>query len=163
MSTFFEDYRIGETIEVGQTTFTREDIIAFAGRYDPQPFHLDEEAAKRSIFGGLCASGWHTASVWLRHVLDHRKRINEAARFRGERIARHGPSPGFENLKWLKPVYAGDTIRFTTRVKEKIPSRSKPDIGLVVSDNEGRNQKGELVFTINGKIFVERREPGKAD
>lgn len=160
MSTFFEDYAIGQTVEVGQSTFTREDIIAFASRFDPQPFHLDEDAARHSIFGGLCASGWHTASVWLRHVLDHRKRISDAARFRGERIARHGPSPGFEQLRWLKPVLAGDTIRFTTRVKEKIESRSKPGIGLIVSENEGWNQGGELVFTIQGKIFVERRVAG---
>jgi acyl dehydratase len=160
MSTYFEDYVVGEEVELGQTTFTREDIIAFASRFDPQPFHLDEEAARHSILGGLCASGWHTASQWLRHVLDHRKRINDRARFRGERVARHGPSPGFEKLRWLKPVRAGDTIRFRTRVKEKVPSRSEPGIGLVISENEGWNQNGELVFTVIGKIFVERREPG---
>lgn len=160
MSTFFEDYVVGQQVEVGQTTFTREDIVAFASRFDPQPFHLDEAAAQASIFGGLCASGWHTASVWLRHVLDHRKRISDLARFRGERLARNGPSPGFEKLRWLKPVMAGDTIRYVTRVKEKVESRSKPGIGLVISENEGWNQKGELVFTVIGKIFVERRVPG---
>lgn len=161
MSTYFEDYVVGHRVELGQTTFTREDVIAFASRFDPQPFHLDEEAAKASIFGGLCASGWHTASVWLRHVLDHRKRINDFARLRGEGVARHGPSPGFEQLRWLKPVHAGDTIRFVTQVKEKVESRSKPGIGLVISQNEGWNQKGELVFTIVGKNFVERRVPGQ--
>lgn len=161
MSTYFEDYVVGHRVEVGQTTFTREDIIAFASRFDPQPFHLDEEAAKSSIFGGLCASGWHTASVWLRHVLDHRKRINDLAQFRGERIARNGPSPGFEKLRWLKPVLAGDTIRYVTCVKEKVESRSKPAVGLVISENEGWNQHGELVFSVIGKVFVERRSPGR--
>lgn len=160
MSNYFEDVAVGVTVELGQTTFDREMILAFARKFDPQPFHLDEEAAKKSLFGGLCASGWHTASMWLRHNIDHRNRINGQIIYRGDRLAKWGPSPGFEKIRWLKPVFVGDTIRYTQRVKEKIESKSRPTLGLVVADNEGHNQNGELVFSVISKIFVERRVPG---
>jgi acyl dehydratase len=159
MSNYFEDLATGTTAELGAHTFTREEIVDFARRFDPQPFHLDEAAAQESLFGALCASGWHTAAVWLRLALDYRKREADLLAFRGERPARYGPSPGFENLRWLKPVFVGDTIRFTTRIKEKIDSKSRPAVGLVLSENEGFNQHGELVFSVTGKVFVERRVP----
>jgi acyl dehydratase len=160
MSNYFEDLAVGATAELGAHTFTREEIVDFGRRFDPQPFHLDEAAAKESLFGALCASGWHTAAIWLRLVLDYRKREVDLLAFRGERPARYGPSPGFENLRWVKPVFAGDTIRFTTRIKEKIDSKSRPALGLVLSENEGFNQRhGDLVFSVIGKVFVERRKP----
>ena len=87
-------------------------------RYDPQPFHLDEAAAARSHFGALCASGWHTAAIWMRLMVDYRTRDGDAARARGEPVAALGPSPGFRELKWLKPVYVGDTITYATEVIE---------------------------------------------
>jgi acyl dehydratase len=157
MSNYFEDLVVGETMELGSHRFTREEIVDFARKYDPQAFHLDEAAAARSLFGGLSASGWHTAAVWLRHLIDARRRLADQMELRGERPARYGPSPGFENLRWLKPVLAGDTIRFTSRIREKVDSRSRPAVGLVLSDNEGFNQTGELVFAVVGKMFVERR------
>jgi len=159
MSTYFEDLQIGSRVDLGSHTFSREEIVDFARKYDPQPFHLDEEAARQSLFGALCASGWHTSAIWLRHLIDHRNREAELMRFRGERPARYGPSPGFEQLRWLKPVFVGDTLTFTTRVREKVDSRSRPNIGLVFSDNEGVNQNGELVFSVVSKVFVERRQP----
>ncbi len=159
MSTYFEDLQIGSSVDLGSHTFSREEIVDFARKYDPQPFHLDEDAARQSLFGALCASGWHTSAVWLRHLIDHRNREAELMRFRGERPARYGPSPGFEQLRWLKPVFVGDTLTFTTRVKEKVDSRSRPNTGLVFSDNEGVNQNGELVFSVVSKVFVERRQP----
>lgn len=159
MSTYFEDLQIGSRVDLGSHTFSREEIVDFARKYDPQPFHLDEEAARHSLFDALCASGWHTSAVWLRHLIDHRNREAELMRFRGERPARYGPSPGFEQLRWLKPVFVGDTLTFTTRVKEKVDSRSRPNTGLVFSDNEGVNQNGELVFSVVSKVFVERRQP----
>lgn len=159
MSSYFEDLEIGAGIVLGSHTFTRDEIMDFAEKYDPQPFHLDENAARESLFGALSASGWHTSAVWLRHLIDHRNREAEIMRFRGERPARYGPSPGFEKLRWLKPVLVGDTLTFTTRVKEKIDSRSRPDVGLVLFDNEGVNQTGELVFSVVSKVFVERRKP----
>ncbi|HXF52802.1 MAG TPA: MaoC family dehydratase [Hyphomicrobiaceae bacterium] len=159
MSNYFEDLEIGKTIELGSHTFTREEIIDFAKKYDPQPFHLDDAAAERSLFKRLSASGWHTAAVWLRLMVDARNRQADIIRFRGERPARYGPSPGFEELKWVKPVFVGDTIRFTTRVIEKRDSRSRPEVGLIVYQNEGFNQAGDLVFSLRSKIFVERRAP----
>lgn len=159
MSNYLEDLEIGRTIELGQHTFTREEIIQFARAFDPQPFHLDEAAAARSLFGRLCASGWHTAAVWLRLLIDHRRREADLIAYAGGRPARYGPSPGFEKIRWLKPVYPGDTIRFTTTVREKLPSRSRPSVGLVRSENAGYNQDGALVFSVIGKVFVERREP----
>jgi len=99
----------------------------------------------------------HTTAIWLRCMIDYRNRQADLMRFRGERPARYGPSPGFENLRWLKPVMAGDTLTFTTRVREKIDSRSRPDVGLVVWDNEGINQRGELALSMTTKVFVERR------
>ena len=157
MSNFFEDLEIGRAAELGSHTFTREEIVDFARRYDPQPFHLDEAAAKQSLFGALCASGWHTAAIWLRLMLDYRKRQADLMAFRGERAAHYGPSPGFEKLRWVKPVLAGDTLRFTTRITDKIDSRSRPGVGLVVSENEGFNQHGVLAFSVIAKVFVERR------
>ena len=112
---FFEDIRVGDTVEVGRHTFTAEAIKSFAARFDPQPFHLDEAAAERSHFGQLCASGWHTACVWMRLLIECRRREDEDRRVRGERVAELGPSPGFRDLQWLKPVYVGDTVAYRPR------------------------------------------------
>jgi MFS family permease len=101
---FFEHISVGERTEIGRYTFTADAIKAFAARFDPQPFHLDEAAAERSHFGRLCASGWHTACVWMRLVIEHRKREDDERRARGEAVAALGVSPGFRDLKWLKPL-----------------------------------------------------------
>jgi acyl dehydratase len=156
---YFEDYAIGDKVELGRHTFTAEEIKAYARRYDPQPFHMDEAAAARSHFGALCASGWHTAAMWMRYAAEHRRRQEEAERARGETPARRGPSPGFRDLKWLKPVYAGDTIAFATEVVDKRALASRPGWGLVFSYNTGTNQHGELVYSFLGSAFIERR-PG---
>ena len=159
MSHYFEDIVPDITHELGTYTFTRESIVAFAREYDPQHFHLDEDAGRRSIYGAMTASGWQTTSVWLRMLIDERNREADMMRYRGERPARYGPSPGFEKLKWLRPVFVDDTIRFTTRIIEKRDSKSRPQVGLVLFQNEGWNQHGELVFSLVSKMFVERREP----
>jgi acyl dehydratase len=154
---FFEDIRVGETSELGRHTFTAEDIKAFAGRFDPQPFHLDEQAAAQSHFGGLCASGWHTACVWMRLLIHHRRREDEERRARGEPVAELGPSPGFRDLKWLKPVYLGDTISYRTEVRRTRTLRHRPNWGMVVLHNTGVNQRGEPVISFNSSVLVERR------
>ncbi|MEE1658013.1 MaoC family dehydratase [Microvirga sp. CF3062] len=154
---FFEDLVIGETEELGSYTFTPDEIVRFARQYDPQPFHVDAEVAKNSLFGALCASGWHTASVWMKHMVGHRDQIRTYALAHGQRPARLGPSPGFSNLKWLKPVYAGDTITYRTTVTAKRPSASRPGWGLVFHHNTGTNQHGEAVFAFDGMVFWERR------
>ncbi len=154
---YFEDLVLGETEELGSYTFEPDDIISFAKQFDPQRFHVDAEAAKDSLFGALCASGWHTASVWMKQMVAYRDRIRTDALSHGKRPARLGPSPGFNNLKWLKPVYAGDTITYRTTVTSKRVSASRPGWGLVFHHNTGTNQNGEEVFSFDGMVFWERR------
>ena len=154
---FFEDIQVGERSELGQHTFTAADIKVFAARFDPQAFHLDEAAAARSHFGALCASGWHTAVVWMRLMIDHQHREDEARRARREPVAELGPSPGFRDLKWLKPVYVGDTINYAMEVIETRPSNSRPEWGLITLRNTGVNQNGEPVISFNSVAFVQRR------
>jgi acyl dehydratase len=154
---FFEDIAVGERHELGTHTFTADDIKTFAKRYDPQPFHVDETAAARSHFGALVASGWHTASVWMRLMVDHERREDEARRSRGEPVAALGPSPGFRELKWLKPVYAGDTVHYATEVVDKRVSNSRSGWGLIFIRNTGANQNGDPVISFVSAAFVERR------
>jgi acyl dehydratase len=154
---FFEDIRIGERSEIGRHTFTAAEIKRFAARYDPQPFHLDEAAAARSHFGALCASGWHTAAICMRLLVARKDRIVAELAARGEPIATWGPSPGFRELKWVKPVYVGDTITYATEPIEKRDSKSRPGWGLLFSRNTGTNERGELVYSFIGSAFIERR------
>ena len=156
---FFEDIRVGEATGVGSYTFTAEAIKSFAARFDPQPFHLDEEAAAQSHFKGLCASGWHTVCVRMRLMIESRRREDDERRARGEPVAALGPSPGFRDLKWLKPVYAGDTITYQADVIEISALPNWPRWGLVTWLNIGKNQNGELVVSFISSAFVERRSP----
>lgn len=160
MKGFFEDVAVGETTELGSYTFTRDEILAFAKRFDPQRFHVDDEAAKDSLFGGLCASGWHTGCVWLRHVVENRQKVLADLAAKGKPVPRIGPSPGVRDLKWLKPVYPDDVISFRSTIVGKKDSKSRPEYGLVISRHEGINQDGETVISLQGSILVERRDPG---
>jgi acyl dehydratase len=156
---YFEDMRVGESFDLGLHTFTAEEIKAFAARYDPQPFHLDEAAAERSQFGRLCASGWHTASLWMRKMVEHRQRDADARYARGEPPVQMGPSPGFRDLRWLKPVFVGDTVSYATEVVDARLSESRPGWGIITVRNTGVNQHGEAVLSFESVTFVERR-PG---
>ena len=157
---YFEDMRVGERTELGSHTFTADEIKTFAHRYDPQRFHIDDDAAARSHFGALCASGWHTTAVYMRHFVEFERREAENMRAAGETPARAGPSPGIRELRWLRPVYAGDTITFAREVKELRDAAGRPGWGLMVAQNTGVNQKGELVLSFMGAKFAEKR--GKA-
>jgi acyl dehydratase len=154
----FEDRQIGETTDVGSHTFSRDDIIGFASQFDPQPFHLDEAAAKASLFGGLCASGWQTAACLIRGIITTRQQASAAARAQGVQLATYGPSPGFRNVRWLKPVFVGDTIEYRTRLADKVDLKSRPERGLLVAEAQGRNQHGEVVFAITTQMLAERRK-----
>jgi acyl dehydratase len=155
---FFEDIQVGDRQELGRHTFTAAEIKSFAERFDPQPFHMDEQAATRSHFGGLVASGWHTGSVGIRLIIENRLREEEAMRARGEPVGRTGPSPGFRDLKWPKPVYASDTVTYRSEVIEKRAVQSRPGKGLVFIVNTGSNQAGELVISFVSIVFVDRRQ-----
>jgi acyl dehydratase len=159
MSTYFEDLEAGRVTELGSHTFTADDIKAFARKYDPQPFHLDEEAAKKSLFGALCASGWQTAAIYTGMNIRARLAREAEARARGEEIARWGPSPGFRDLKWPRPVFVDDTVTYRQTIAALTDFRNRPERGLLVTLGEGFNQKGELVFEVTGQILVPRRVP----
>lgn len=152
---FFDELVIGENYELGSLLFTPEEIVAFARSFDPQPFHMDEEAARRSSFGALCASGWHTAAGWMATMVSHRRR--QEAMLAPSAAPRLGPSPGFKNLRWLKPVYAGDRITYHSTVADKRASLSRPEWGLFFHHNTGVNQNGETVFSFDGCVFIERK------
>ena len=154
---FFDDMQIGDRREIGKHLFTAEEIKRFARSFDPQPFHMDEEAARRSHFGALCASGWHTTAACMRLIVDYHKDLAAEMIARGERPAKIGPSPGFKNLKWRKPIYAGDTVTFASEVIELRPSASRPQWGVVHMLTQGANQKGERVYEIENIAFIERR------
>jgi len=152
---FFEELEIGRRYELGSFVFTAEEIVAFARSFDPQPFHMDETAAANSSFGRLAASGWHTAAVWMATMVSHRRR--QVAATTTGRPARLGPSPGFKNLRWSKPVFAGDRISYFSEVADKRESASRPQWGLFFHHNTGINQHGEEVFSFDGCVFIERQ------
>ena len=154
---FFEDLAVGRRREVGSFTFTAEDIKRFAGQFDPQRFHLDEEAGRNSLFGGLAASGWHVGSVCMKLlVADGQRHMREEAA-RGEKVAVWGPSPGFRDLRWIKPVLAGDTIAFASEIESMRTSEKRPEWGILQVRNSGTNQRGELVFSFLATAFLPRR------
>jgi acyl dehydratase len=159
---YFEERTIGETKLLGAHTFARDEVIAFARLYDPQPFHLDEAAAKASLFGGLAASGWHTACHFIRLVVADRQAEEAALRAAGKPVPAYGPSPGFRNLRWVKPVMVGDTLEYRNRVIAKIDLKSRPERGILQSITQARNQHGALVFEHEGAILVERKTPWRA-
>jgi len=156
---YFEDIAIGQRTELGTHTFTAEEIKAFARKYDPQLFHVDEAAAARSHFGALCASGWHTGAVGMRLFVDTRTREDDARRARGEQVANYGVSPGMRDVRWTKPVYVGDTISYASEIVDLRPVASRPGWGLVSARTTGTNQHGDIVYAAVGAVFVQRR-PG---
>ena len=143
---YLEDFAVGQVIEFPPRTVSEDEIIAFARDYDPQPFHLDKEAARQSLFGGLCASGWHTAGMMMRMMVDNM--IGKYASM---------GSPGVDQLRWVKPVFPGDTLHLRGEVLDVKPSRSKPDRGVITSRYEMKNQKGETVLTMQAKGMYARR------
>jgi len=156
---FFEDRQLGEITDLGSHTFERNEIVAFASEFDPQPFHLHEAAAKASLFGALCASGWHTVLYAVRGNIRARLEGNNRARAQGIGLAAYGPSPGFRSLSWPKPAYVGDTLEYRGRLAQKIDLKSRPDRGILATEIQARNQKGEVVLMATQQILAERREP----
>lgn len=154
---YFDDLKVGQRTELGSFTFTAELIKAFAQQFDPQPFHLDEEAGRKSLFGGLCASGWHVGSVGMKLVIAKRFREIEEATAMGVVDPAPGPSPGFRELKWLKPVMAGDTLTYASEIVSLRTSASKPEWGIMQARNGAANQRGEAVFTFLATAFIPRR------
>lgn len=145
---YLEDYPVGSAAEIGSVTVTEDEVIAFAKQYDPQPFHTDPEAAKRWPYGGLIASGWHTAAMMMRLFVDHF--------FDGE--ASLG-SPGLGPIRWILPVRPGDVLRVRVRVTDSRRSQSKPDRGSLTFDVEVLNDRDQVVMTIENWIGIVRTRP----
>lgn len=154
---YFEDTPIGYRADIGSHTFTADEIVAFASRWDPQGFHTNADAARDSIFGALCASGWHTACTWMRLNVDDQKQRAIAAMEAGSPAPRFGPSPGIFDLKWPRPVYVGDTIAYAWTIIEKRESASRSDWGIVTYSAEGLNQDHLPVLGFKGRFFMGRR------
>lgn len=145
---YFDDFQPGQVIELGSYQVPREEIIAFARQFDPQPFHIDDEAARRSIFGGIIASGWHTAAICHRLLVQGLLTTSSSL-----------GSPGLDELRWLLPVRPDDVITPRAEVLSVTPSRSKPDRGAIKFRMEVRNQKGEVVMTELATALFVRRPP----
>jgi len=143
---WWEDFKVGERSEMGRHTFGEKEIVEFARQFDPQPFHLDAEAAVKTPFGGLVASGWHTCAVGMRLMVES---------YIGRTVSLG--SPGIDNVRWLKPVRAGDTLVYARTVIETRPSASRKGVGLVKHRWEAVNQSGETVLTMEGWGMYGRR------
>ena len=143
---FWEDMAVGQVRELGTISPSREEIIAFASQFDPQPFHLDDAAGEASVFGGLCASGWHTCAMAMRLMVTNFLRQTSSL-----------GSPGLENIRWTKPVYPGDTLRLQSSVLETKPMGRRPDVGMTRNLWEMFNQHGDKVLHMEGWGMFRRR------
>ncbi len=146
---YFEDYAVGSAFSGGPIAVDAAEIIAFARRYDPQPFHIDPEAARTSTFGGLIASGWHTVALTMKLLVESYLSAESSL-----------GSPGIDELRWVKPVRPGDSLSVRVVVEQARRSRSKPDRGLISSSIEVRNQRGEIVMSMRAMNLMLFRDPG---
>ncbi|WP_379546870.1 MaoC family dehydratase [Qipengyuania sp. DSG2-2] len=146
---YYEDIAIGSTSSYGHYEVTMEEVLEFAGKYDPQAFHLDNEAAAKTHFGRISASGWHTCAMTMRMMVDNMK--NNAQAGLG--------SPGVDQLRWKKPVYPGDTLRVETEVLEKRRSKSRREMGIFKSRGTTFNQHGEPVLEMISNGLIQVRDP----
>ena len=144
---YYEDIEVGVVRRFGSKEVVREEVIDFASKYDPQPFHLDDEAAAQTYFGRLSASGWHTGAMMMRMMVDDMKQHEQAGL----------GSPGIEDLRWLKPVYPGDTLHVRAKIVETRPSQSKPQIGSFRSDTIVTNQDNVPVMRFTSIVLIRRR------
>jgi acyl dehydratase len=142
---YFDDLAVGDTYTSGTHTVTADDIKRFAAEFDPQPFHLDDDAAHDTLFGGLAASGWHTAAITMRLLVAG-----------GPKLA-HGIIGAGGDIEWKAPTRPGDVLRVESEVAELVPSRSRPDRGMVVLRSRTMNQRGDVVQALSARLMVPRR------
>lgn len=144
---YFEDLIVGEETVFGSYDVTREEVLEFAHKYDPQPFHLSDEAAAKTHFGRIAASGWHTAAMTMAVI----------ARAVVDRKQAGLGSPGIDELRWKRPVYPGDALHVTGRIIDKTPSRNRPEMGSFRTATTVKNQNGEVVMTFTSIVLIRRR------
>ncbi len=150
---YYEDIAVGAKQSFGHYEVTREEVMAFAAKFDPQPFHLSDEAAAETHFGRLSASGWHTCAMTMAMLVENMKTQVQAGL----------GSPGIDNLRWKKPVYPGDTLRVESEVIEKRRSQSRPEMGLFKSNTRTLNQNDEVVLEMVSNGLIRTRDAGGAD
>jgi len=146
---YFEDLEIGKTRSFGRYEVTREEVLEFASNYDPQAFHLDDEAAAKTHFGRVSASGWHTCAMTMRMLVDNMKVEKQAGL----------GSPGLDGLKWKKPVYPGDTLRVESTLLDKRRSASRPEMGIMKGHVQVFNQNDEIVMEMWNTGLIAVRDP----
>lgn len=146
---YYEDIEIGVVQKFGHYEVTREEVIEFASKYDPQPFHLDDEAAAKTHFGKLSASGWHTGSMAMRMIVDNFKKQQQAGL----------GSPGIDKLRWIKPVFPGDILRCESQILSKRRSKNRPDMGITTGILTVFNQNDEPVMTMESTGLIAVRDP----
>jgi acyl dehydratase len=151
---YFEDFPLNVKMTLGRYAFTEANILAFARAYDPQPFHVDKQAAAKSPYGGLIASGWHTAAVWMKLMLAQRR----ARILAGEEETQvNYVSPGVRDLRWLKPVRPGTVLTYTNETTTKLDWPSRPEFGLIEGINEARDETDELYYSFVNRVLIARR------
>lgn len=143
---YWEDLEVGKETVFGTYHVTREEVLEFARKYDPQPFHLSDEAATRTHFGKIAASGWHTAAMTMRVIVDSLTKVPQAGL----------GSPGVDDLRWLRPVYPGDTLTMRGMIVDKTPSRSKPQLGTIRTQTTVTNQDGVDVMRFTSIVLMQR-------
>ena len=151
---WFEDIPLNVKVTLGSYEFTEENIVAFAKKYDPQPFHVDKEAAACSSYGGLIASGWHTASVWMKLTIAYQRTLVAAGDVETQA---NFVSPGVRELKWLRPVRPGMVLTYTNEPIAKHDWPSRPQFGLLEGHNEAHDQEGTLMYTFVSRVLIARR------
>ncbi len=149
---WFEDIPLGHHTELGRYTFTEDAIIEFARQYDPQPFHIDRAAAAKSVYGGIIASGWHTACVWMKLMMEYRARHPLPGEKQTSLV-----SPGFRDMRWFKPVRPGMTLSYSTETAAKLDWKSRPELGLLESLNEARDEQDGVVMSFVGRVLLLRK------
>lgn len=154
MGLFMEEIEPGAKLVLGSYAFTRENMLAYSLKFDPVAFHVDDVAAKASPFGAITAAGLHVACGWMRCFVDVNTSARAALAAQGKVLPEIGPSPGIRNMRWIKPVYAGDVLSFSTEARAKRSLASKPGWGMVTGYNEGVNQHGDLVFSFESAVLT---------
>jgi len=143
---YFEDLNEGDSYSLGPLFVSKKEILEFANKYDPQPFHIDEKKAKESLFGNLCASGWHTCSLYMKMLCDSFIK----------NLASLG-SPGMNEIRWIKPLFPDQNITGKVIIVSKTPSKSKPQIGSLITNSEVYNNKKEIIMTLQSISIVKKR------
>lgn len=152
---FLKDIEVGETVKLGSHTFNEEEIVRFGTKFDRQDYHMDAERAKKSVFGGLIASGWHTSAIYMKLLVAYIAAEQESHKAAGKPAAEFSASPGLDEVKWPRPVHAGDTITYNLKVTDKRPLKSRPGWGLMQQLTEAFNQNGDLVLTMSGYSILQ--------